>query len=178
MRKIIGVLFVSLLSATAMAADPAPAAPPLPPEVKKTVDAFAGKWAFDGVISMEGKQVKGKVTIDCKKIALGNAVMCTMKGKFPGFPDEDNGVLVGYDIGGKAVHFMAITTGGEVHDHKCQWKDEKTLDCGSLAYTAVDGSPATEELAFTWTDAKTSSFKALISVGPAKISFEGIGKRK
>jgi hypothetical protein len=169
----VAVLFVSLVAASALAEPPA-----APPEVKKTVDAFAGKWAFDGVLAFEGKEVKGKLTIDCKKIALGKAVACSMKGKFPGFPDEDSGVLVGYDIGGKAVHFMAMTTGGEVHDHRCQWKDASTLDCGSLAYTAVDGSPATEELAFTWPDAKSSSFKAIITVGAARVTFEGKGKRK
>ena len=173
MRTIIGVLFVSLVGATALAEEPT-----LPPEVKKTVDAFAGKWAFDGVLAFEGKQVKGKLAIDCKRIALGKAVSCSMKGKFPGFPDEDDGILIGYDIGGKAVHFMAMTSGGEVHDHACQWKDEKTLDCGSLAYTAVDGTPATEELVFTWTDAKTSTFKATITVGAARVAFEGSGKRK
>ena len=178
MRKILCVLVVSLQAATARAAESAPAAPPMPPEVKKTVDAFNGKWVFDGVVSMEGKQVKGKITIDCKKIALGNAVMCTMKGTLPGFPPEDNGVMVGYDMGGKVVHFMAMTTGGEMHDHKCQWKDEKTLSCDPLAYIAMDGSAATEDLSFSWSDPKTSSFKALITVGSMKVTFEGAGKRK
>jgi hypothetical protein len=173
MRKLIGVFLAGWLSSTASAAEP-----PLPPEVARTVNAFAGKWTFDGVLSFEGKEVKGKLAIDCRKIALGKAVSCSMKGKFPGFPDEDDGILVGYDIGGKAVHFMAITSGGEVHDHSCQWKGEETLDCGTLAYTAVDGSPATEELAFTWADARTSSFRATITVGAAKVRFEGKGRRK
>src|SRR5687768_10433656 len=102
MRKILVTCVMMMVAAPAVGGDEAVAKPPaMPPEVKKTVDAFIGKWVFDATLSMEGKQIKTKLSWDCKKTAGGNAASCTMKGKVPGFPDADDSYLIGYDAGGK-----------------------------------------------------------------------------
>src|SRR5262245_49677399 len=102
--------------AAAAAAAPAKEAPA--PELKKTVDIFAGKHAFNSTITMAGKDpLKFKSTVDCKKTALGKAVTCSMTGTVPGMGPFEAGLLIGYDTHGKAVHFMAMTSDEEIHDH-------------------------------------------------------------
>ena len=90
-----------------------------PPELKKTADAFAGKWLYDTTVTMpSAKPVKTKLTVDCKKTALGKAAACRWSGNIPGDGPFEGTAVVGYDTFGKAVHFMDLFD-EEVHDHKC-----------------------------------------------------------
>lgn len=199
-------LFVSscLLAATAFAAEPtmkptaappAPATPPMmaappkapmpptppapAPEVKKTVDAFVGNWKVDAAITPPGAPapVKFKAKIACKKISAGKAVGCALTAKVPQMGAYEANVMVAWDPYSKAVHFMSISSDDEVHDHKCAWKDDKTLSCEPLKGGSM-GQAITEELSFTWDGPKSMTHRSTTTFGDgSKVVFEGTGKK-
>jgi hypothetical protein len=53
-------------------------------------------------------------------------------------------VLVAYDFCSKAVHFMAVTSNDEIHDHKRHWQGDQTLQCDPLK-GGMGGMPITED---------------------------------
>jgi hypothetical protein len=154
----------------------AESAPPPPPELKKTVDAFAGKWVYDTTVTMPGgKPVKAKLSMDCRKTALGKGVSCLWSGDIPGDGPFEGTAVVGYDTFGKSVHFMGIFSDEEVHDHKCAWKGNE-LACETLK-GGMGGGPVTEDMSFAF-DGNKSSFKSVCSFPDGgKATFEATGKR-
>ena len=170
--------------AAASAKSAAPAVPAPPPEVKATVDAFKGNWKFDTTITATGipgmeKPFAAKMNFNCKAIAGGNAVSCDAKQKSPMGP-FDGTFIVAYDPYSKAVHFFAITSMFEVHDHVCKWKSELELTCNPLkGGSGPAGDEITEDLTITWTDKKNVTFKSTskMTKGGATMVFEGKGKR-
>jgi hypothetical protein len=171
-------LFAGLALFTLAGAVRAETAPPPPAELKKTVDAFAGHWMFDGMVTVPGgAPTKMKMDMDCKKTALGKGVACAGKATIPGLGPWQGSFMVGYDTHGKQVHFMGLTSDEEVHDHRCTWKGESTLACDPLK-GGMGGQPVTEDLVFT-AGAKTLAFKSTTTLPDGgKIVFEGNGKRK
>jgi hypothetical protein len=143
----------------AAAAPAAPAAKAAPaPEVKKTVDAFVSIRPQEIEMTAPGmdKPITTKFNMSCKKASGGRAAACTAKMKGPQGPWEGS-FLASYDEGTKTVHFMGVTSDGEVHDHVCRWTDDKTVTCDPLKYTTVDGAQAYEDLKMTF-DGKNSGF--------------------
>jgi hypothetical protein len=178
-RVALGVLF-SFVSGLALAqAPPAPPAPP--PELKKTVDAFTGTWTFDGTLTgIPGTKgpVKVKETFLCKKAGGGRVVTCTGAAEAPGLGKVQDEALITYDVEAKVVRFVGMSSLGEVHDHRCTWKDDKTLACEPLALT-VDGKPATVDFTVTFTDAKNVTMNETTTLKDgSKFAFDGKGKRK
>ncbi len=181
MRKYIAFALVTLVGSLAFGDAKPPAAPPLPPEAKRIVDGFSGAWTFEGTVSgLPGMKepLKVKETMQCRKGGAGRLVACTGKGTsaMGGYEDE---ALIGYDANGKAVHFVGMDSMGVVHDHKCNWKDDKTLACEPLQWTGDDGQPATVDLTVTWSDPKTIKVvETTTAKDGSKMAFEGTGKRK
>lgn len=172
---LMGVVFLGL-STTARAGD-APAAPPAAPEVKKTVDALNGTWTFNQVMTMAGAPpVKFVEKMDCKKVAQGRAVHCTDTSTIAGMGTMEYQFLIGYDEETKSVHVFAIGSPGEVHDHKCNWKGDKTLECEQYKGTS-GGKPLTEDVSFEF-DGNNATIKAVTVNKDGKVSVEGTGKRK
>ncbi len=164
-------------AAVAYAGDP-PAPPPDPPEVKKTVDAFKGTWTFAQEMTMTGMPAPEKftVTYECKETALGKAVVCTGKASGSSQPWE-GAQLIGYDPFTKAVHFMAMGSDGEVHDHTCHWTSDTKLDCGT--YKGGLGTQAVTEV--LWMDFKGNDASYGFTYDMAdgsKMAMQGTGKRK
>jgi len=168
-------LFTVLASASARAESAEPPAPPAP-ELKKTVDAFAGKWLYDTTITMPGgKAVKAKLSMDCRKTALGKAVSCLWSGNIPGDGPFEGTAVVGYDTFGKSVHFMGVFSDEEVHDHKCAWKGND-LQC-ELLKGGMGGGPVTEDFSLKF-EGNRSSFLSICTFGDGtKTTFEASGKR-
>jgi hypothetical protein len=153
MHKSLALIALStvVLSSSAFAEDKPPAPPP---EVKKTVDALAGKWKHEGTVTMPGQPaIKFSEKFDCKRISGGRGVSCTDIATVPGMGKLDFTHLVAYDVERKAVHWFAVGSTGEVHDHTCHWKTETRLECDPLKAT-MGGSPITEEVAITVEGAK------------------------
>jgi hypothetical protein len=164
----------AFLTTVSVARAEAPAPPP--PELKKTVEAFAGKWVYDATVTMPGgKPEKTQLTADCHKSALGKAVTCMLSGNMPGEGPFEGSALIGYDTFGKSVHYMGIMSDEEVHDHKCSWRGN-TLACEPLK-GGLGGGPVTEDLTFTF-DGKASTFTSICSFPDgSKATFMGSGKR-
>jgi len=176
-------LAVALPLAAARAADapkaPAPPAERKPPaEVKKTVDAFAGTWSYDGTVTMPGaKPVKAPIEMTCKKGALGKAVACAFSGNIPGSGPLEASLLVGFDTFHKNVHFMAMTSDEEVHDHVCNWRSATELVCDSLK-GGLMGDEVTEDFSLTFAGDR-GSFRSVMKLKDgSQVLFEATGKRR
>ena len=137
------LLFVSALPV--LAANPTAA-----PEIKKTVDAFVGTWDLRTTMTLPGMPpATFAEKVQCKEAVMGRAVTCIDTATIPGMGATEYAYLLGYDAETSAVHMFAIGSPGEVHDHKCAWKNEATLDCEPLRATMA-GSPITEAMSFVF----------------------------
>ena len=158
---------------------PAPPAERKPPaELKKTVDAFAGTWSYDGTVTMPGaKPVKTPIEMACKKGALGKAVACSFSGNIPGSGPLEASLLVGYDTFHKNVHFMAMTSDEEVHDHVCNWRSATELVCDPLK-GGLMGDEITEDFSLTFAGDR-GSFRSVMKLKDgSQVLFEATGKRR
>jgi hypothetical protein len=108
---------------------------------------------------------------------MGRGLSCTDRATIPGMGKTEYAYLIGYDVDTKAVHLYAVGSPGEVHDHKCTWSDEKTLACEPLKAT-MGGGPLTEEITFTFPDAKTIEMKGTITDKNGAMKLSATGKRK
>jgi hypothetical protein len=180
-RARLALLAVSpFVASLAHATEPAPAAAAAPapaPEIKKTVDALAGKWTMNVAMTLPGQPapVKFPEKFDCKKSAGGRAVTCVDTAKVPGMGPVDFTHLVAYDAERKAVHWFAVGSTGEVHDHVCHWKDDKVLDCEPLKAT-MDGNPITETFSVT-VDGNTVKVASTTTTKDGPVKVEATGKR-
>jgi hypothetical protein len=127
-RLVFLIMLVAPAPAQKQAGKTAPPRLSMPPEVAKTAEAIQGTWAGSMVANVPGYPSESfEWTMDCRVVARGAGVSCTNKGKASiGVMAES--CLLAYDPEGKAVHYMCVTSMGEVHDHKGQWKDEKTIE--------------------------------------------------
>jgi hypothetical protein len=171
LRSISAVSFAVLLSASAARAEEAP----VPPEVARTADAFNGRWTVDATLTMGASSASRlKVTLTCHKVARGRAASCTLAGRTPMGPME-GAMLVGYNALDKAVHFMAMTSDGEVHDHTCRWQGD-ALGCdrlkGNMGALAV-----TEDLSFRFEGGRMSFQSLTVLPDGTQVAFAGAGKK-
>ena len=148
-----------------------------PPELKKTVDAFAGRWSLVGTVTLPGAQPAGlKSKMVCTKAAGGKAVSCLEEGMAAGLGPMQGAYLIGYDTFGKRVHFMAITSDEAVHDHPCSWSNEHDLTCDPLK-GGMNGSPITEEFVVSFNE-KTLAIKVKVTLPDGGVMLIDIkGKR-
>jgi hypothetical protein len=165
-------LLIALFAAPIAGADEPPAAP----ELKKTVDAFAGHWVFDGTITLPGgKPKRTKTKLDCTKAAGGKAVYCVEDTTVVDLGPMHAVYLVGYDTFGKRVHFMAMTSDEAVHDHRCDWKTDRELACEPLK-AGMNGAPVTEEFSISF-NGNAAVFKATMTQDGGPMTFDAKGKR-
>jgi hypothetical protein len=148
------------------------------PELAKTVEAFVGQWTYDATVAVNGATPKKtKLTMGCTATAKGKALACTLKGNVPDSGPYEAGLLIGFDTFGKKVHFMAITSDEEVHDHVCAWSAPGTLACDALK-GGMGGGEITEDLGFTF-NGDTGGFKSMVTMKDGtKVAFEATGRRK
>jgi hypothetical protein len=153
---------------------PAPAAP----ELKKTVDAFAGRWSFDGTLTLpDGKSKALTSKLTCSKVANGKAVSCLEEGHAADLGPSQSAFLIGYDTFGKRVHFMAITSDEAVHDHPCTWTSERDLTCEPLK-GGMNGAPITEQFVVSF-DGSTASIKVRTTMPDGSVMLVNLkGKRE
>jgi hypothetical protein len=146
-------------------------------DVSRTVAAFAGKWSGQMTATIPGAPSETfDWTMDCKPVAMGSGVSCTNGGKASiGVMAES--CLLAYDPEGKAVHYMCVTSMGEVHDHKGQWKNGSTIEFEPLIAGMI-GQTVTETLNWRLPNPKTLSKTSTVTTPDGnKMTFVFTGKR-
>jgi len=115
-------------------------------------------------------------TMDCKSVALDAGVLCMNSGKASiGLMEES--CLLAFDPEGKAVHYMCVTSMGEVHDHKGQWKDNQTIQFEPLR-AGLMGQTITETLLWHFSDADVIDKISNVTLADGSVMhFEFKGRR-
>lgn len=95
-----------------------------PAEVKRTVEAFVGRWNLAGSSSEPNSKTASHltVTIECERTVLGMAVICRMASEQTGGDHLEVTSLIGYSPDDHLVHLMEVSSEGEYHEHKGHWK--------------------------------------------------------
>jgi hypothetical protein len=170
-------VFVVLLFPLVGCASPLPATAPaspgaLPPEVKKTVDAFAGTWLFKGTFTLSGSAPEGTTeNLVCTKTALGRGVYC--HDVSPGAFEESQ--LIAYDKRSGRVRFMIVASNGEVSDRVCRWTDDRTLACEP--YAAGTGADQMLDTVTMTLDGNRGRYHSTGTLGGKAFDFDAVGER-
>jgi hypothetical protein len=111
----------------------APPSPPSPPEVQKTADALVGEWSGRMTAIVPGAEPESfPWSMSCRLAALGRGASSTTQGRASiGLLAQD--CLLAYAPDDRVVHYMCVTSMGEIHDHKGHWTDDNTIDFEPLA---------------------------------------------
>src|SRR5215475_8186112 len=127
---------------------------PAASEIARTTQAIQGIWNGKMTAKVPGFQpATFDWKMDCKPVALGAGASCMNTGKASiGLMAES--CLLAFDPDGKAVHYMCVTSMGEVHDHKGFWKDSQTIEFEPLR-AGMMGQTVTETLWWHFPDART-----------------------
>lgn len=134
------------------------------PEQKKLVAAFNFNGALDTTVTTpDGKTDTFPLRMTCKKSAAGLAVACDLKGKSKLLGAWEGSSLTGYDMGRKEIHFMSMSSDGDVHDHACQWQGDDRITCTPLQQAGTDGKPMTEDLSFPVASGKVTGFEVKVA---------------
>ncbi len=149
-------------------------AAPLPPDVKKTVAAFAGHWVLTGTNSEPGAKAPARVkaVIDCKSAALGAAVNCLIGADVSGSHIEA-ATVIGYSPDEHVVRWMEISSTGEYHDHRGTWHGTE-IGFEPLTYTAA-GAKMTEYLRIAFPSPGKMILKSTTRTndGPSRLELTG-----
>src|SRR5262245_50156577 len=154
----------------------APTGPPAP-EVAATVHAIQGVWHGKMKADVPGyPAVTFDWAMDCKVVALGAGALCTNTGRASiGLMSES--CLLAFDPEGKAVHYMCVTSMGEVHDHKGFWKDNQTIEFEPLR-AGMMGKEITETLTWRFPDEQTIDKVSEVKLADGSLMrFEFRGRR-
>ena len=175
-RRVLVWLFV-MCSAEALAGQEqvAPTRQVPSPEVKRTVDAVVGRWSGSMTATIPGAPPETfGWSIDCHPTALHAGASCTMEGH-PSIGELAQACLVAYDPEGKAVHYMCVTSMGEVHDHRGSWTDGTTVAFEPLV-GGLQGRSMTEEITWSFPDPRRMTTRSVVTLpdGSAmRFDFEG-----
>jgi uncharacterized protein DUF1579 len=151
--------------------------PPASSDVRRTVSALVGTWRGKITAAMpDAPPETFGWTMDCKEIALGQGVSCTMSGTASIGPLAQT-CLVAFDPVGRAVHSMCVTSMGEVHDHDGNWTDATTLEFGPLAGTFMD-EPTIETIVWRFPDPQTIETRTILTLSDGQfLRFDFRGRR-
>jgi hypothetical protein len=148
-----------------------------PPEVKRTVDAITGRWTGQMTARVPGAPAESfNWAMDCRTVAQGAGASCTNTGK-ASIGAMAESCLLAYDPEGKTVHYMCVTSMGEVHDHKGKWTDARTIEFEPLR-AGMMGLLVTETNRWYFPDANTIDKTSEVTLaGGSSMNFEFKGKR-
>ena len=151
---------------------------PAPPEVKKTTDSIVGRWSGKMTARIQGMPPETfPWTMDCKPVAFGAGASCSNEGN-ASIGSMSESCLLAYDPEGKAVHYMCVTSMGEVHDHKGHWKDEKTIEFEPLRAGMI-GKLVTETNRWFFPEADVISKTSTVTMPDGtSMTFEYNGNRQ
>ncbi|HYM00953.1 MAG TPA: hypothetical protein VEZ90_18490 [Blastocatellia bacterium] len=147
-------------------------------EAKRTANSISGDWSGRMTASFPGaKSESFPWEVKCSPAALGFGAACTLAGKASIGPIAES-CLLAYDPERKEVHYMCVTSSGEVHDHQGQWIDDRTIEL--VAYKAsMMADKVVETVRLSFPDAKTLQTKSIITTeNGATMTFTFVGQRK
>jgi len=172
-----GAIILTAIGANGIAVAQAQStAPAAPPQIKQTVDAFAGHWDLAATDTEPGAQpVQFKVTMDFKTAALGAAVSGDIAGEFPGAGPIAASCVIGYSPDEQVVRWMEISSTGEYHDHKGTWKGQ-TLEFEPLTFT-IGGQKATEYLSVGFPSAGKMALHSVTETAQGRSILDCTGTR-
>ena len=171
------VMTIVVIACPGQAAQPS-VQPASPPQVKQTVDAVSGHWAGQMTAALPGlKPESFPWEMTCNPAALGAGAACSMKG-MASIGAIEEACLFAYDPDGKAVHFMCVTSMGEVHDHKGQWISDHEMRFDPYP-TTWDGKPATEDVSISFPESHHIQTSSVITKQDgSRMTFEFHGARE
>src|SRR5215831_2193287 len=115
-------------------------------------------------------------TMDCKPAAFGAGAACTNEGK-ASIGSMAESCLLAFDPEGKAVHYMCVTSMGEVHDHKGHWKDNQTIQFEPLR-AGMMNQTITETLRWQFANSETIDKASEVQLPDGSVMrFEFRGRR-
>jgi hypothetical protein len=177
MRVVLLILALLAVPASLQKQQPAPSRPTMP-EIAKTVQAIQGIWHGKMTANVPGSPPAAfDWTMDCKVVAQGAGASCTNSGTASiGLLSES--CLLAFDPEGKAVHYMCVTSMGEVHDHKGYWKDNQTIQFEPLR-AGLMGQTITETLLWRFPDTNTIDKVSEVQLADGSLMrFEFNGQRR
>lgn len=86
-------------------------------------------------------------------------------------------LLIGYDAEENVVHFMGVSSTGEYHDHRGQWKGN-AIEFERLTYTTEMGQQASEELHYSFPSPGVLNLRSTIRDGQGTMTLSGEGRRR
>ena len=152
--------------------------PPQPPEVSQTVELMNGTWLGRMTAKVSGFPAETfDWSMNCSVVAQGAGLLCSNKGT-ASIGSMSESCLLAFDPEGKAVHYMCVTSMGEVHDHKGKLIDAKTIKFEPLK-AGMMGKPITETLEWRFPDPRTIVKTSEVKLADGNsMYFEFKGKRQ
>src|SRR6266705_3442582 len=169
MRRILIVLVLLTVPALAQKQDaPKTSRPNVPAEINQTVEAIQGTWLGKMTANVPGYSPETfEWTMNCKIVAKGAGASCMNSGR-ASIGSMEESCLMAFDPEGKAVHYMCVTSMGEVHDHKGKWIDIQTIEFEPLR-AGMMGESITETLKWYFPNANTIDKKSDIKLANGKV---------
>ena len=146
-------------------------------EVTRIVELMQGTWTGQMTATVPGFPTESFLwKMNCQAVAQGAGVSCTNTGK-ASIGSMAESCLLAFDPDGQAVHYMCVTSMGEVHDHKGKWANLKTLEFEPLR-AGMMGQPITETLRWYFPDADTIDKISEVKLADGRVmKFEYKGRR-
>ncbi|HJZ79563.1 MAG TPA: DUF1579 family protein [Pyrinomonadaceae bacterium] len=146
-------------------------------EVNLLVDAMNGVWTGKMTANVPGAPAESfDWKMNCQMVAQGAGLSCTNTGE-ASIGSMSESCLLAFDPEGKAIHYMCVTSMGEVHDHKGKWVDRKTIEFEPLR-AGMMNQPITETLRWHFEDSDTIDKTSEVKLSDGStMKFEFTGKR-
>ena len=151
---------------------------PVPrPEVKKTVNSFAGHWTLTGTdTEPNSKPVQQTVVMDCEPVALGTAVRCRLMGDAPGGEHFELASLIGYNTDEGIVRLMEVSSAGANHVHTGPWNGN-VIQFERLSYSEA-GKKRVEDFAIGFPSPGKMTVKSVTKTADGKSILDLVGTRQ
>lgn len=146
-------------------------------EVGRIVEAMSGTWTGKMTANVPGFPAETfDWKMNCQIVAQNAGLSCTNTGK-ASIGSMSESCLLAFDPEGKAIHYMCVTSMGEVHDHKGKWIDDRTIEFEPLR-AGFNGQPITETLRWRFPDSDAINKTSEVRLPDGSVmKFEFNGKR-
>ncbi len=114
--------------------------------------------------------------MDCRSAALGSGAVCTSEGT-ASIGAMSQTCLLAYSPEERTVHYMCVTSMGEVHDHKGQWKTN------SIEFVPLEGflsgGRMVENVTMSFPDRATIKTRSVVTLPDSSVmTFDFTGARR